>query len=102
MKASILFGACWENDSVEVLWRDPGRLFCRLWRNDAQGEKHAFVPILSEAGHPVLENVNRLAHEFELREHQTVRRRCGRWNSCASADRRCWLSSTPGDNPSIA
>ena len=35
--ASILFGAGWENDSVEVLWRDAGRVFCRLWRNDAEG-----------------------------------------------------------------
>ena len=69
MKASILFGEGWENDSVEVLWREPGRLFCRLWRNDAEGEKHAFVPIFSEAGHPTVETVNRLAHEFELREH---------------------------------
>ena len=82
MKASILFGSGWENDSVEVLWRDPGRLFCRLWRNDAQGEKHAFVPILSEAGHPILENVNRLAHEFELREQlDSTYRPCVRWSS---------------------
>ena len=28
MKASVLFGAGWENDSVEVLWRDSGRAFC--------------------------------------------------------------------------
>ena len=68
MKASVLFGAGWENDSVEVLWRDAGRVFCRLWRNDAEGEKHAFIPIPSDAGHPILESVNRLAHEFELRE----------------------------------
>src|SRR5207249_1828933 len=64
-----LFGAGWENDSVEVLWREPGRLFCRLWRNDSQREKHAFIPIVSEAGNPSLESVNRLAHEFELREY---------------------------------
>ena len=30
MKASVLFGAGWENDSLEVLWRDAGRVFCRL------------------------------------------------------------------------
>ena len=45
MKASVLFGAGWENDSLEVLWRDAGRAFCKLWRNDADGEKHAFIPI---------------------------------------------------------
>ena len=41
MKASVLFGAGWENDSVEVLWRESGCAFCRVWRNDAEREKHA-------------------------------------------------------------
>jgi hypothetical protein len=45
MKASMLFGAGWENDSLEVLWRDAGRVFCRLCRNDTEGERHAFIPI---------------------------------------------------------
>jgi len=40
MKASVLFGAGWENDSLEVLWRDAGRAFCRLWRDDAEGDRH--------------------------------------------------------------
>jgi len=35
MKASVLFGAGWENESLEVLWRDAERAFCRLWRDDA-------------------------------------------------------------------
>ncbi len=69
MKASVLFGAGWESDSSEVLWRDGGRAFCRLFRSNADGERYAFVPILSEAEHATLESVNRLAHEFELREH---------------------------------
>ncbi len=37
MKASALFGAGWENDSLEVLWRDAGRAFCKVWRDDAGG-----------------------------------------------------------------
>jgi hypothetical protein len=45
MKASVLFGAGWEDDSLEVLWRDAGRVFCRLWRDDAVGQTHAFIPI---------------------------------------------------------
>ena len=69
MKASVLFGAGWENDSLEVLWRDAGRAFCRLWRDDADGGRYAFIPILSDVEHPTLESVNRLAHEFELREY---------------------------------
>ena len=69
MKASILFGPGWENDSVEVLWRDAGRVFCRLRRNDAEGEKHAFIPIPADAEHPTLESINRLTHEHELKSY---------------------------------
>ena len=69
MKASVLFGAGWENDSLEVLWRDAGRAFCRMSPNDADGGRYAFIPIPSDAGHPIVENVNRLAREFELREY---------------------------------
>jgi len=54
MKASILLGPGWENDSIEVLWRDAGRVFCRLWRNDDGGEKHAFIRIANAEEHPTL------------------------------------------------
>src|SRR5579871_3455077 len=69
MKASVLFGAGWENDSVEVLWRDAGRVFCRLWRNDAEGEKHAFIPISAGVERPTPESINRLTREHELKSH---------------------------------
>src|SRR5579863_2009521 len=69
MKASILFGAGWENDSVEVLWRDAGRVFCRLWRNDVDGERHAFIPITAGAGHPTQESISHLAREHELKSY---------------------------------
>jgi len=57
MKASILFGAGWENDSLEVLWRDAGRAFCRVWRDDAEGDRHVFIPIPSGAERPTLESI---------------------------------------------
>ena len=72
-------------------------------RNDAEGERHAFIPILSDAEHPTLESVNRLAHEYELRE--LPGRYVGiaaAWNWCASADRRCSLSITQEASRSIA
>ena len=68
MKASVLFGAGWEDDSLEVLWRDGARAFCRLSRGDAEGETHAFIPIPSGAEHPT-ESVNRLTHEHNLRSY---------------------------------
>jgi serine/threonine protein kinase len=69
MKASILFGAGWENDSLEMLWRDGGRAFCRLSRHEAGGQKHAFIPIPATADYPTLESANRLAHEHDLKNY---------------------------------
>lgn len=69
MKASVLFGAGWENDSVEVLWRDAGRVFCKLRRNDAEVETHAFVPTLAGVEHATLDSINRLTHEHELKSY---------------------------------
>lgn len=69
MNASILFGPGWENDSVEVLWRDSGRAFCKLRRNDTKGEKHAFIPITADAERPTLESINRLTHEHGLKNY---------------------------------
>jgi PAS domain S-box-containing protein len=69
MKASALFGAGWEDDSIEVLWQDSERVFCRLWRDDAEGEKHAFIPVRSSAAHSALESISRLTHENELKNY---------------------------------
>jgi predicted ATPase len=67
MKASALFGVGWERDSVEVLWQDAGRAFCRLG-GDGAGDGHAFIPVLSGSEHPTLESINRLIREYELKD----------------------------------
>src|SRR6185295_1780120 len=69
MKASAMFGAGWEDDSLEVLWRDAGSVFCRLWRDDAEGQTHAFIPINSAAAPSGLASVNRLTHEYGLQRY---------------------------------
>jgi serine/threonine protein kinase len=69
MKASVLLGADWEDDSLEVLWEDAGRVFCRLWREGSESDRHAFIPVLSCADHPTLQDINRLTHEYELKEY---------------------------------
>jgi PAS domain S-box-containing protein len=69
MNASALFGPGWEDDSVEVLWEDADRAFCRLWRDGVEGDRHAFIPFLAGAEHPTLESINRLVHEYELRDY---------------------------------
>jgi len=68
MKASALFGAGWEHESVEPLWQDARRAFCRLGRDSPAGDRHAFIPVLSGSDHPTLESINRLIHEYELKD----------------------------------
>lgn len=69
MKASALFGSAWEDDALEILWRDAGRAFCKLRRDSGRGDAYAFVPIPSSAEHPALESVRRLTHEHDLQAY---------------------------------
>jgi hypothetical protein len=69
MKASVLFGAGWENDSVEVPWRDAGRVFCRLWRMMMGARSTRSYRIANAEEHPTLESVNRLTREHELKSY---------------------------------
>src|SRR5687767_4909617 len=69
MKVSALLGAEWEHASIEVLWEDAERAFCRLCGEDAESDRHAFIPVLTGADHPTLRSINRLAHEYELKEY---------------------------------
>ena len=54
-------------------WRCCGgtaeRVFCRLLQKDAEGHRHAFVPILAGADNPTFESINRLAREYELKNY---------------------------------
>ena len=69
MKASALLGAGGANDALEVLWEDAERVFCRIWRDDAEGHRHAFIPaVVSGTEHPTPESINRLTHEYELKD----------------------------------
>ena len=68
MKASASFGAGWDSDFLEVLWQDAERVFCRPRRDDGEGERYAFVPVLSGAEHPTLESIDRLVHEYQLKD----------------------------------
>lgn len=69
MKASTLFGAGWDDDAVEVLWKDTERLFCRLWHGGTVGYKHAFIPFPIGTEQPASESITRLRHEYGLRDY---------------------------------
>src|ERR1700736_6650998 len=58
-----------ESLALKVLWADAERAFCRLGRGDAEGHRYAFIPVLPDGEHPTIESINRLTHEYELREY---------------------------------
>jgi PAS domain S-box-containing protein len=53
----------------ELLWQDTERVFCRLLCDGDKSDRHAFIPVISGAEQSTQETVNRLAHEYELKEY---------------------------------
>lgn len=52
-----------------MLWQDTERVFCRLPREGNGSDRHAFIPVLSGAEHATRESINRLTHEYGLKDH---------------------------------
>jgi PAS domain S-box-containing protein len=69
MNASVLSGAAEKRDSLEVLWENTERVFCRIAGGDSDTHTHVFMPVLTAPEHPRPESINRLAHEYALRDH---------------------------------
>jgi predicted ATPase/signal transduction histidine kinase len=51
--------------SVQVLWEDGERVFCRRWRD---GDRNAVLAVLPAAEHPTPGSLNRLTHEYGLKD----------------------------------
>ena len=58
-----------EHLPLEPLWDDGERLYCRTWRNSAEGGRHALMAVLAAAEHPAPATISRLAHEFALKDY---------------------------------
>ncbi|TCU64033.1 PAS domain S-box-containing protein [Bradyrhizobium sp. R2.2-H] len=54
--------------SSEVLWEDGERVFSRGWRLDDNGNRLAVLLVAPAAGHPSRSRLNRLTHEYELKD----------------------------------
>src|SRR5215475_4478921 len=62
------FGGVGDSGSTEVLWEDGERLFCRKWRDGTDGDRHAILTVFLAVEHPTAESLDRLAHEYGLRD----------------------------------
>ena len=62
------FEASGLNGPLDVLWKDGDRTFCRTWREGEEGRRE-LVAVLPTAEHPPPGYVERLTHEYGLREY---------------------------------
>src|SRR5215468_4966113 len=58
----------YSDDGSQVLWHDGERVFRRGWRLDDDGRRHAVLIVLPAAEHPSRSSLDRLAHEYELKD----------------------------------
>ena len=63
MNRSITFGI--DGDGLQVLFEDGGVVFCRGWRNGAGSAALALLPVSEQ---PSSATLDRLAHEYSLKE----------------------------------
>ena len=67
MNASSWFGTGGDN-TLEALWKDGERVFCRRWENGAEGCRPAVLAVLPAAEHPTPDSLTRLTHEYGLKD----------------------------------
>jgi PAS domain S-box-containing protein len=52
----------------QLLWEDGERVFRRGWRHDDNGKRHPVLIVLSAAEHPSRSSLDRLTHEYDLKD----------------------------------
>ena len=55
-------------ESLQVLWEDDDRVFCREWRRNADGKSRAVLSMRPAADRPSPANLDRLAHHHEMKD----------------------------------
>src|SRR5215469_11772381 len=67
MVAHTPIGAYLDGGS-QLLWADGGRVFRRGWRLDENGNRHSVLLVVPAADHPTRSSLDRLTHEYELKD----------------------------------
>lgn len=55
--------------ALEVLWEDGERIFCKTWQTSEDGEHRPVLVVLARNPHPDAAGINRLIHEYELKDY---------------------------------
>ncbi len=67
MNPSFQFDGDGLND-LQILWEDGERVFYRGWRTDGDCGRGAVLAVLPTAERPLPAVLDRLAHEYQLRD----------------------------------
>jgi PAS domain S-box-containing protein len=67
LEPSSRFGAL-EDSRFQVLWENGDCVFCRVWHLEANGSQTAMLAVRLTAEHPTPTSLDRLAHEYNLRD----------------------------------
>src|SRR5262245_44620088 len=68
MAASAMLSADWTGGSRQLLWTDTERVFCTLRDADSGSSWFAYMPGVHGSDHALAQTINRLAHEYELKD----------------------------------
>src|ERR1700756_687673 len=98
MNPSIRFDADADRD-FRVLWEDGDRIFCRGYRRSADGDRDTVLAVLPATEHPTLASLDRLAHEYGLRDELDVAWAARPLELVCERDRTMLLLEDPGSEP---
>jgi serine/threonine protein kinase len=57
-----------ELSNTQILSEDSERMFCRAWRQSGDGDRYAVFVVLPTKKHPSRSNLDRLIHEYDLKD----------------------------------
>ena len=60
--------SAYSDGGSQILWEDSERVFHRGWRRDDDGKRRAVLFVAPAADHPSRSTLDRLAHEYELKD----------------------------------
>src|SRR6516225_4211383 len=66
--APDFFNGAYSDGGSQILWEDGERVFRRGWRSDDRGGRRAVLIVLPAGAHPSRSSLDRLTHEYALKD----------------------------------